>query len=537
MGNLLFHNYFLEKGISINDIPLEHKEILKELINKVQILNYTYICKYCNEIPKIDITYNPNGNIKKIIFKECGNSITLDDKVMEGNEGGGNLFCKKITLEKLHDKNYENEPKGKRNFLFFENLDDFYEYLDVFKSYLKVREQIKNIIFDTKRNELFSFFEDLLFIGFYGYGTRYEYENSIVIKNFSIEKFNKFNMVEKLSNNKQLVKIRKIHSLFLYRRLGDTNLIMFLYYSPPHILFLKAETFLDLSFDINEYNKYYRTNVNEIPLKFRKNFINILPYTKGNNNNNIHLLGENKYLIRDTNFDIWIYIYNEKENIYNRYPFEKNAGFIICMHVFQKDKIVFITDNYIYIYKFDPIENKLSYVQKFSIPFHYDRDRSVNFVDLKNGDLIFNISVVIYHICGSTYEIKNIYKLYSDHHTKNSNFLYLSNFLAFVKINEKIIKFIYELDKESKKEIFININTKKEIKDRKLKKAFINKSEMNKLFKLGKKYFIYRNKIIDTKTSNVIYEIENCSDLFILDEKESIFGTLDYNTFLVFQIN
>ena len=58
MGNLLFHNYFLEKGISINDIPLEHKEILKELINKVQILNYTYICKYCNEIPKIDITYN-----------------------------------------------------------------------------------------------------------------------------------------------------------------------------------------------------------------------------------------------------------------------------------------------------------------------------------------------------------------------------------------------------------------------------------------------------------------------------------------------
>ena len=144
-------------------------------------------------------------------------------------------FAKKITLQKLHEKNYENEPKGKRNFLFFENFDDFYEYLDVFKSYLKVREQIKkkkNIIFNKKINELFSFFDDLIFIGFYGYGTRYENENSIVIKNFSIDKFNKFNIVEKLSNNKQLVKIRKMHSLFLYRCLGGTNLIMFLYYSP-----------------------------------------------------------------------------------------------------------------------------------------------------------------------------------------------------------------------------------------------------------------------------------------------------------------
>ena len=44
-----------------------------------------------------------------------------------------------------------------------------------------------------------------------------------------------------------------------------------------------------------------------------------------------------------------MYIYNEKENIYNRYPFEKITGFIISMHVFQKDKIVFITDKYIYI--------------------------------------------------------------------------------------------------------------------------------------------------------------------------------------------
>ena len=51
MGN---KNTFPKKRIEKNN--LSDKD--KELINKIPRIDYTYICKYCKKIPKIEIVYN-----------------------------------------------------------------------------------------------------------------------------------------------------------------------------------------------------------------------------------------------------------------------------------------------------------------------------------------------------------------------------------------------------------------------------------------------------------------------------------------------
>ena len=96
MGNLVtpHKNYFLTEGLSITDIPIEKKEILNKMISKIEILNYTYICRCCKKIPKIDITYYQDGKIEKLICKNCDYSTELNNKYDFYDDS----FCEKIPI-------------------------------------------------------------------------------------------------------------------------------------------------------------------------------------------------------------------------------------------------------------------------------------------------------------------------------------------------------------------------------------------------------------------------------------------------------
>ena len=74
MGNS--QNKFINKGINKDLLSEENKK----LISEIPLRDYTYICKNCNKIPKIEIIYNENeGFIEKIKFKECGKLIIVNE--------------------------------------------------------------------------------------------------------------------------------------------------------------------------------------------------------------------------------------------------------------------------------------------------------------------------------------------------------------------------------------------------------------------------------------------------------------------------
>ena len=487
MGN---KNYVLTNGISMNDIPIEKNELVKEIYKNIEILNFTYICQFCYKIPKIDITYYSNGNVEKIIFKECGNSIKLlnKDKIQINQKDKIDIdfdysFCKKVSLHKLNKVSEEYESNNiSKNFLSFENLDDLYTYLDVFKSYLKIREEIKDYILDTKRNNLFSFFENLLFIGFYGYGSRYEYENAIAIKNFSFDKFDMFNAVELLKYNKRLIKVKKVKAYSIFHLRNKLYLIVSNY--KTHSLIINFDTIFNdfpiFDFDFDKINRYFNKDVDRIPLKFRKNFINIIPKTYIVNerfdHNSAIFLGENKYLINDENNKLQICIYKEKENKYN-ISMVNNNYIVVDMHLFQKNKILVIIQYKFCVFKFDKEKNEINLIKLYKEEYNLGIcGIYIKFIDLKNGDLIFNLYSKLYHICGLTNEIKNIYKIKSSPGVE----------IRYIKmINEKILKINYISYRENDKEFLINIYTKKEIKKNKIKKYTINKKKIDKLLKSG----------------------------------------------------
>ena len=154
----------------------------------------------CKQIPKIepeldlddfnDINIKSEGDIGKINFRECKNSIILNEENIDSND----FNLEKISLNKLKEDNYMNIKQWQYNnndsFLNFEALDNFYQYIEVYKSYLNIKKIIEAYnLHDTKNDKIFTLFENLLLIGFYGFGTKYEYENSIIIKQFSLDKF------------------------------------------------------------------------------------------------------------------------------------------------------------------------------------------------------------------------------------------------------------------------------------------------------------------------------------------------------------
>ena len=414
-----FEKEFIPKNIDLKLLSQEDQNI----INNIPHTDFTYICIYCHKIPQLDIKYDKDeGHIKSLCLQECGNKIKLDnsksnDPLELKLDINNNFGLKKISLETLYKENYMNINNNiilkNENKLPFETINELHEYLKVYKSYLNLREEMKKYNFgETKNNELFSLFEDLLYIGLYGFGTYNEYKNSILIKEFLLEKFKIFNKIQVLTNGLKLYRFNYV----TFKKTANViplkdNIIALKYHNKDYnnkFCVLKFELNNNNSFDSNIYQKYFIfDSYKDIPLELRKNFIlcnESLEFDK------IFYFGKNEYLVQPENQKI-LYKFYFDENI-NEYLYKKFniniEGDISNIFVLDNNDIVVITFSHVYIFTIDYGSNLLFCIKQF-LDLNYPYQRPT-LLKMKNGNFIINFPKKLVYFSKS-YEIITIFKI------------------------------------------------------------------------------------------------------------------------------
>lgn len=409
-------NTFINENLKFELLTNEEKD----LINNIPNIDFTYICNKCHKIPKIEIKYNRNDDsIEQLFFRECGTKIYIDINEI-------NFFLKKKDITSFFKENYMNinsyrkKPNLRAEYLPFKTISDLKEYIRVYKSYLQLKEIIKKYNSgDTKNNKVFSLFEDLLQIGLYGLGTDYEYDNSIIIKDFLFNKFNKYNS-KVLLNNKYLLKNHGIFHLYNAMNIKSirNNLFAIKYYNRFNINFFiskinNIDDFLSLKVI---YNQYYKADsYMDIPNKLRKNFIIL---DKSKNFGDIIILGKDKYLISSNiEFGFYIAFFDEINDRFDRtfeqitVPEKKKFEQISKFYLLKNNNVFVITNFNALIYEFDQNNNNLKCIKKYldlNKDLYSNAKDFTNIIELKNGDLIFNFPRKIFCISGINYEIKSI---------------------------------------------------------------------------------------------------------------------------------
>ncbi len=442
--NYIFEKEFIPRNIDLKLLSEEDQNI----INSIPYIDFTYVCIYCKKIPKLDIKYDKEeGHIKSLCLKECGEMIKLDNS--KSNEPGAhlkldvnnNFGLKKIPIETLYKENYMsiniNKILKDKNKLPFETINDLNEYLKVYKSYLNLKDLMKKYNYgETKSNELFSLFEDLLHIGLYGFGTHNEYKNSIIIKEFLMEKFKIFNKIQVLTNGLKLfrlnyVTLKKTANVI---HLKD-NIIALKYHNKDFnnkFCVLKFDLNNDNIFDSKIYQKYFIfDSYKDIPLELRKNFILC---NEGLEFDKIFYFGKNEYLVQPENKK-FLYKFHFDENI-NEYRYKKIdiniEGDIANIFVLDNNDIVVISFSHVYFFTIDDGSNSLFCVRQFfDLNVPYQRP---TLQKMKNGNFIINFPEKLIYFSKS-YEIISVFKI-----------IYLkSQFYDMIKLDDENIIFGYNL--------------------------------------------------------------------------------------------
>ena len=314
--------------------------------------------------------------------------------------------------------------------IHFESLNDFNKYIKVYISYIKIKDKIKEYNSgDTKNNKIFSLFEDLLFIGFHGYKTKYEYENSIIINEFSFNKFQKYNSEIQLKNNLRLIKLNtfKFNEIFVLHIKNDLfALIPNIPSNNKIIRIIKYDNLLNKSVKCLELVKYcYNYEYKDIPIKLRK--YHIVLKDKEEVIKEIYVLGENQYLLavkiyKTFNNVLLKYCYNEemKEYIKEEISLDfitvsKNIK-IIKISFLKNNKIIIFTEEELYIYHFNKEDNSFTLIKKFLniMKLINKKDNTklsesdLFIIKSKNGDFFFNHQKKLICISHKFYEIKCI---------------------------------------------------------------------------------------------------------------------------------
>ena len=111
-------------------------------------------------------------------------------------------------------------------------MDDFHEYLKVVIKYKSLKEQILYYnVGKTKKNKVFTFFEFLLTIGLYGFGTLYEYLNALSIFDFlSLDILGQYNCGEHMENGDIIYKLCSfyLNQVINIKKLNDNNLLAYI---------------------------------------------------------------------------------------------------------------------------------------------------------------------------------------------------------------------------------------------------------------------------------------------------------------------
>ena len=534
MGN---KNSFQKKGLEINNLSDKDKEV----INKIPHIEYTYICKYCKKIPKIEIIYNEeepnilyNKNflankkyIEKIFFKECKHSTTLN-ALQDYDDNETDFFgLEKVSLDKLKSENFMDINKKKdlinpEKYLNFDNMNKFNQFLNVYKSYLNIKDQIKEYnLDDTKNNKIFTLFENLLYIGFNGLGTKYEFENSIAIKEFTFDKFIPYNKELPINNELHFINIRNIvfkDSIDLY------NINNELYGIKPwksgeyntKIYIVKYDLFMNKSFNVYEYLKYCRIDC-AVPKELKKDFLH-LPQAIFFSVDNIIALEENVYLVRIYN-GLIKYSFNETSNEYLTENITiENGDNEYQELILLKNNIIFImTINYIYFYSYNRENKNLNFVKKFCNVFgkkSHPKD-ILHIIYLNKGKTLFyyiNTSILIMSMI--TLQIQLVVKFNNRAylHRINENLLEFEDF-SFISKEKKTYFDIYKTKLFEKERVYNIFN----IDGHFLNNDIILYEGLNQIL------------IKDRKTKKIEYIQIGLLDIFIFNKDENLFGLYIYD--------
>ena len=545
-------NGFLKKGVDINLLSDDYKEIIKQIQQKPSI-GFTYICKKCKQIPKIEpeldlddfnyINIKSEGYIGKINFRECKNSIILNEENIDSND----FNLEKVSLNKLKEDNYMNinqlQTNKNDNFLNFETLDNFYQYIEVYKSYLNIKKIIEDYnLHDTKNDKIFTLFENLLLLGFYGYGTKYEYENSIIIKQFSLDKF--YMYVKEYSLRLRLLNINiiDIKKMDIHKVYGDENLYALIpYYRDNYkgIYILKYQSFLDKSFDIQKCIDYCY-EIDSIPEENKKN---ILSREKGEYLLDIISLGEKRYLIRKEKREFalfncrpddskaYTYCFDEPKNEYiiEKINLDKDIE-IEKISLFKKNKVLIETIENLYLYEIINENNSLKFnlIKKFDIKSdekYLDLRGEISLIEANNDDIIYYYPSKLLVISTINYQIKTTFKL--------------NGFITLEQLNKNLIKIddVFKMDLSA---LCLDMNKMSLVRINNLNGYYLDKN-----FWIKKEYnaiFIYDSKL---KKIILSYQYDNnnlgYTKVFILNKKEKKFGIFfsyknNENKFMIFQL-
>ena len=122
-------------------------------------------------------------NLKKkklveLILLEHDEHIILNDKINTAIGICSTSYIEQFKISEIVKEKYIKNTSD--DLLPFETLDDFYEFLKVVIKYKDLKEKISFYnLGDTNKNKIFSFFEFILSVGLYGFGTLYEYLNAL----------------------------------------------------------------------------------------------------------------------------------------------------------------------------------------------------------------------------------------------------------------------------------------------------------------------------------------------------------------------
>ena len=513
-------NRFLQRNVKISDLTSEELEILKCLSKPEK----AYYCGYCPGFPLLIFTSTQKKSIGLYLLehnwkKEKNNtyfSHSFKDKELEQSlciYDRGYIERYKIN-DIIKDKYIKNTSD---DLLPFESLDDFHEYLKVVIKYKALKEQIAYYnLGNTKKNSAFTFFEFLLNIGLYGFGTLYEYLNALSIFDvLTFEAIEYLNCGEHMKNGdlinyfvelrlKQVINVKPLNDNYLLAYIIDTN------YKFSSNKECNCGIFLDhLDITINAFNYlllYLNYTERDPPYKNR-----IAKYENYNYKDIIEL-DKDKYLLQvDNNYvkpNLIIAEIIENTNKYNYKLFSN----IICLSFLKlkSNQIFFVNKSNFSLMEYDGYDFKI--LKKFNYLIKVGKYNYCSY-ELLNGDIIFNISPnKICYFNMKTFSIQTIIEKEPNKIINKFNQLNDKNYFYFFHGNV-----CYEFN----------------IRNGKIKRVDILKKNIENYTPLGEYYIDHQSNflIIFTDDNERIYSKslhQKINDIFIIDKKEKIFASLAF---------
>jgi len=517
----IIENRFLQRNVKKSDLTTEELEILKCLSKPEK----AYYCGYCSSFPLIKFKSIPKKAIGLYLLEHNWGKKRRDDYPSHYFEDKKlshslNIYYRNYIEEKrimylIKDKYIKNTND---DLLPFESLEDFHEYLKVVIRYKALKEKILYYNLDnTEKNTAFTFFEFLLNIGLYGFGTLYEYLNALSIYDFlTLDAIGHLNCGQNMDNGdiiyhsvnfslKQVINIKKLNDNNLIAYIIDANY--------PFSKYKEANcSILLMQFDIgtigyNSYYEYLQYKENDKPSKNR-----IIKYDNFSYKDIIELRKDKYLLLLENNYRLPNLVIADLIKNTEKYDY-KLIDDIICISFLKlkSNQIFMICKTNIILMEY--VDNELK--TKKSFDYEIEIDKNILYYELLNGDIIFNImpnKFCYFNI--KSFSIQTIIE---------------------IKQNEIINRFTQLNDKNYFYFFSDNMGYKLNITNGKIIKIFGLNDYTKEISKtLGDYYINYYNDRMNiiTKDNKNIYKTEfgiKIKDILIVDKKEKTFITFSFS--------